>query len=85
LIGFTDKRGHAWHYRPEEQGDEPNHYPGAIPLDRPTAEYLLSVVASGAGFYRARSARGTSPATTPRPTRIATSTVSVTAESPPQP
>jgi hypothetical protein len=32
LIGFTDKRGHAWHYRAEEQGDEPNHYLGAIPL-----------------------------------------------------
>jgi hypothetical protein len=33
LIGFTDKRGHAWHYREEMQGDEPNHYPGAIPED----------------------------------------------------
>lgn len=32
LIGFTDKRGNAWHYRAEEQGDEPNHYPGAIPV-----------------------------------------------------
>ena len=34
LIGFTDKRGHnAWHYRADLQGDEPNHYPGAIPVD----------------------------------------------------
>ena len=33
LIGFTDNRGHAWHYRAEEQGDEPNHYPGAIPIE----------------------------------------------------
>jgi hypothetical protein len=33
LIGFTDKRGHAWHYRAEQQGDEPNHYPGAIPIE----------------------------------------------------
>jgi hypothetical protein len=33
LIGFTDKRGHAWHYRADEQGAEPNHYPGAIPLE----------------------------------------------------
>jgi phage/plasmid-like protein (TIGR03299 family) len=33
LIGFTDKRGKAWHYREEFQGDEPNHYPGAIPAD----------------------------------------------------
>ncbi|MBT2233217.1 DUF932 domain-containing protein [Nonomuraea sp. NEAU-A123] len=32
LIGFTDKRGSAWHYRASEQGDEPNHYPGAIPV-----------------------------------------------------
>lgn len=33
LIGFTDKRGNAWHYRIEDQGAESNHYPGAIPLD----------------------------------------------------
>jgi phage/plasmid-like protein (TIGR03299 family) len=32
LIGFTEKRGHAWHWRAEEQGDASNHYPGAIPL-----------------------------------------------------
>ena len=32
LIGFTSKRGHAWHYRAEAQGDEPNHYPGPIPV-----------------------------------------------------
>ena len=32
LIGFTEKRGHAWHYREEFQGDEPNHYPSAIPV-----------------------------------------------------
>ncbi len=32
LIGFTEKRGHAWHYRAELQGDEPNHYPGAVPV-----------------------------------------------------
>lgn len=31
LIGFTSKRGNAWHYRAELQGDEPNHYEGAIP------------------------------------------------------
>jgi len=33
LIGFTDKRGNAWHYRESDQGDESNHYPGAIPVD----------------------------------------------------
>jgi len=32
LIGFTAKRGKAWHYRATDQGAEPNHYPGAIPL-----------------------------------------------------
>lgn len=33
LIGFSEKRGNAWHYREDLQGDEPNHYPGAIPAD----------------------------------------------------
>lgn len=32
LVGYTDKRGKAWHYRVEDQGDEDNHYPGAIPV-----------------------------------------------------
>jgi len=33
LIGFTEKRGRAWHYRRALQGLQPNHYPGAIPID----------------------------------------------------
>lgn len=38
LIGFTDKRAgqwdqNAWHYREELQGDESNHYAGAIPVE----------------------------------------------------
>ena len=33
LIGNTDKRGTAWHYRAEMQGEESNHYPGAIPIE----------------------------------------------------
>ncbi len=33
LIGFTDKRGHAWHWRAQEQNGISNHYPGPIPLD----------------------------------------------------
>jgi phage/plasmid-like protein (TIGR03299 family) len=33
LIGNTDARGHAWHYRAEEQGEESNHYPGPIPIE----------------------------------------------------
>jgi len=32
LIGNTDQRGRAWHYRAEQQGEEPNHYPGPIPV-----------------------------------------------------
>ncbi|GAA3624651.1 hypothetical protein GCM10022419_132810 [Nonomuraea rosea] len=32
LIGFTAKRGTAWHYRASQQGDEPNHYSGPIPV-----------------------------------------------------
>ena len=32
LIGFTEQRGHAWHYRQSLQGAEPNHYPGAVPV-----------------------------------------------------
>lgn len=33
LIGFTDKRGTAWHYRADLQAEEPNHYPGPIPVE----------------------------------------------------
>tara|TARA_Y100001951_G_scaffold89117_1_gene81233 strand:+ start:67 stop:1125 length:1059 start_codon:yes stop_codon:yes gene_type:complete len=33
LIGFTSKRGTAWHYKESSQGDEPNHYPEAIPVE----------------------------------------------------
>ena len=33
LVGFTEKRGHAWHYRASDQGTEPNHYPNAIPVE----------------------------------------------------
>jgi len=33
LVGFTAKRGNAWHYRADLQAAEPNHYEGAIPVD----------------------------------------------------
>lgn len=33
LIGFTSKRGTAWHYRADDQGDEPNHYEHAVPVE----------------------------------------------------
>lgn len=32
LIGNTDQRGKAWHYRADLQGGEPNHYPGFVPV-----------------------------------------------------
>jgi hypothetical protein len=32
LIGNTDHRGTAWHDRVDLQTDEPNHYPGPIPI-----------------------------------------------------
>lgn len=33
LVGYTDERGTAWHYRRSAQGAEPNHYPGPIPVE----------------------------------------------------
>lgn len=33
LIGNTDYRGNAWHYRVDLQAEEPNHYPGPIPVE----------------------------------------------------
>lgn len=32
LIGYTSKRGVAWHYRRSDQGVQPNHYAGPIPI-----------------------------------------------------
>lgn len=32
LIGYTAERGTAWHYREESQGEESNHYEGAVPV-----------------------------------------------------
>jgi phage/plasmid-like protein (TIGR03299 family) len=33
LVGFTEKRGEAWHYRAGSQNGETNHYKGAIPIE----------------------------------------------------
>ena len=33
LVGFTDQRGTAWHYKASAQGAEPNHYKQAIPVE----------------------------------------------------
>lgn len=32
-IGFTDKRGNAWHYRADLQNGNGNHFPGAVPVE----------------------------------------------------
>ena len=32
LIGFTEQRGRAWHYRAGDQSGEQNHYPGPVPI-----------------------------------------------------
>jgi len=32
LVGMTDERGLAWHFKKEKQGAEPNHYPQGIPV-----------------------------------------------------
>lgn len=33
LIGLTAQRGTAWHYRKSDQGSEPNHYDGFVPVE----------------------------------------------------
>lgn len=33
LIGHTEKRGNAWHYRESMQGGEPNHFEGPVPVE----------------------------------------------------
>lgn len=33
LIGFTAKRGNAWHYRADLQAGSGNHFEGAVPMD----------------------------------------------------
>jgi phage/plasmid-like protein (TIGR03299 family) len=33
LIGYTSKRGTAWHYRKSDQGVEPNHYDLEVPVE----------------------------------------------------
>ncbi len=59
LIGYTEKRGNAWHYRAEEQGNESNHYVGPVPvadvhrrLFNWTAEEVPLYVPDGNGGFR---------------------------------
>ncbi len=54
LIGFTDQRGHAWHWRAQEQNGTSNHYPRSCRTGRqsaaptPTASWGSSVPATPA-------------------------------------
>lgn len=53
LIGNTSKRGNAWHYKASEQGDEPNHYPGFIPVaDVERRLFGFDPVSAPAAFLR---------------------------------
>lgn len=52
LIGYTEKRGNAWHYRAEHQGDEPNHYPQAVPVED-VVRRLFNFVVDPAPIYTA--------------------------------
>lgn len=60
LIGDTDKRGTAWHYRADLQDGTGNHFPGAIPTDRiselfapwePVESPLYVEIPEGSGNY----------------------------------
>lgn len=60
LIGDTDRRGTAWHYRADLQDGEGNHFAGAIPTDRisdlfrpwePVEAPLYVEVPEGSGNY----------------------------------
>ncbi len=48
LIGCTDKRGHAWHWRAQEQNGIANHYPGPIPI-ADVQQRLFAWTAAAAG------------------------------------
>lgn len=53
LIGHTDKRGKAWHYRASAQGVEPNHYSGPIPIEDVQRRLFDWQVASGVVLVQA--------------------------------
>ena len=52
LIGFTEKRGNAWHYQEELQGEESNHYPGAIPVPEVVRRLFNFKVVEAPVYYR---------------------------------
>jgi phage/plasmid-like protein (TIGR03299 family) len=52
LVGYKTERGTAWHYRASEQGDEPNHYDGAIPIEDVRRRLFNFTAASAPVFMR---------------------------------
>jgi phage/plasmid-like protein (TIGR03299 family) len=54
LQGFTEKRGHAWHYDLASQGDQPNHYPHAIPFEDVKARLFYWLATEGAVSTRVK-------------------------------
>jgi hypothetical protein len=63
LIGYSDQRGHAWHYRASDQGDEPNHYPVPVPEPMPDilSTFLVYLVDKPTRQAHTRPMRPTDP------------------------
>jgi phage/plasmid-like protein (TIGR03299 family) len=54
LIGNTQQRGHAWHWREADQGDEPNHYEGFVPVEDVRRRLFNFVALSQPVYARAK-------------------------------
>ena len=54
LQGFTEKRGHAWHYDVNAQDAESNHYPGAVPFEDVKPRLFYWVATEGAVSTRVK-------------------------------
>lgn len=70
LIGFTDKRGEAWHHRASAQGSEPNHYPQAIPVDDVRRRLFSWKAEKATMFVKGKQEYGNTPLVTV-PNRVA--------------
>lgn len=52
LIGYTERKGNAWHYKEDLQGDEPNHYVGPIPMEDVERRLINFEFVEGEVLYR---------------------------------
>lgn len=52
LVGFTEKRGKAWHYRTEGQDEESNHYSGPVPVEDVTRRLFNFKVIEAPIYYQ---------------------------------